>query len=80
MVHEKRSLRSPVEVEGRKGRVGKKHASNIFGGAAGLSVPPLRGGSGGGGGNGGDDLGKHFIAFDTMVKNAQGSDSKKCNW
>lgn len=27
-----------------------------------------------------DDLGKHFIAFDTMVKNAQGSDSKKCNW
>lgn len=32
------------------------------------------------GGNGGDDLGKHFIAFDTMVKNAQGSDSKKCNW
>ena len=70
----------PAVIEGRERRVGKKHANNIFGGrAAGLSEPPLRGG-GGGSGNGGDDLGKHFIAFDTMVKNAQGSDSKKCNW
>lgn len=46
--------------------VARKSSWNIFG--AGLSV--LRR----------DDLGKHFIAFDTMVKNAQGSDSKKCNW
>jgi hypothetical protein len=46
--------------------VARKSPWNIFG--AGLSV--LRR----------DDLGKHFIAFDTMVKNAQGSDSKKCNW
>lgn len=52
-----------------EGRVEKKQAGNIFGGAAG-AFQRL----------GGDDLGKHFIAFDTMVKNAQGSDSKKCNW
>lgn len=59
-----------------EGRVEKKQASsNVFGGRSrGLSEGSAEAVTVA------TNLGKHFIAFDTMVKNAQGSDSKKCNW